>query len=224
MADPWPQGPSVAVMTGRTIGIPGGFAGSGSAAGSGRARGDPEGVAPVLHVGPLPYTAGRGHPGNIPPAAARSSARHHASEHVAPLARIMFSPSEPVTTCTRPPPSTQNAVSPMRSPRRGAGRARRRCRRPGRPAWRPPALPRAQQRPWRVGHDGRRFSGPSPGAPPVKPQPSRAWLAASAGAERSGLPRLRLRAPVGCGSSLTRRGRRAGLASLPTPRGRARLH
>ena len=84
MADPWPKGPSVAVMTGRTIGIPGGFAGIGSAAGSGRARGDPEGVAPVLHVGPLPYTAGRGRPGNIPTAAARSSARHHASEHVAP--------------------------------------------------------------------------------------------------------------------------------------------
>ena len=81
-----------------------------------------------------------------------------------------------------------------------------------------------QQRPWHVGHDGRRFSGPSPGAPPVKPQPSRAWLAASAGAERSRSPRLRVRAPVGCGSSLTRRGRRAGLASLPTPRGRARLH
>ena len=74
MADPWPQGPSVAMMTGRKIGIPGGFAGSGSAAGSGRARGDPEGVALVLHIGPLPYTAGRGHPGNIPPATARSSA------------------------------------------------------------------------------------------------------------------------------------------------------
>jgi hypothetical protein len=202
----------VAVMTGRTIGIPGGFAGSGSAAGSGRARGDPEGVASVLLVSPLPYTAGHGRPGNIPTAAAWSSARYHASEHVAPSARIMFSPFEPVTTQTWPPPSTKNAVSPMRSPR------------PGRPAWIPPALPRAQQRPWRVGHDGRRFSGPSPGAPPVKPQPSRAWLAASAGAGRGGAPRLRVGAPVGCGSSLIRRGRRAGLASLPTPRGRARLH
>ena len=73
MADPWPKGPSGAVMTGRKIGIPGGFAGIGSAAGSARARGDPGEVAPVLHVGPLPYTAGRGHPGNIPSATARST-------------------------------------------------------------------------------------------------------------------------------------------------------
>jgi hypothetical protein len=84
MADPWPKGPSVAVMTGRTIGIPGGFAGSGSAAGSGRARGDPEGVALVLHIGPLPYTAGHGRPGNMPTAETRSSVCRHASEQVAP--------------------------------------------------------------------------------------------------------------------------------------------
>ena len=31
-------------------------------------------------------------------------------------ARIMFSPFEPVTTCTRPPPTTKNAVSPTFHP------------------------------------------------------------------------------------------------------------
>jgi hypothetical protein len=44
--------------------------------------------------------AGRGRPGNTPTAPACSSARRHDSEHVAPSARIMLSPFEPVTTQT----------------------------------------------------------------------------------------------------------------------------
>jgi hypothetical protein len=42
----------------------------------------------------------RGHPGSMPIAAARSSARRHASEPVAPSARIRFSPFVPITTQT----------------------------------------------------------------------------------------------------------------------------
>ena len=62
------------------------------------------------------------------------------------------------------------------------------------------------------------------GAPPPRRQPPWAWLATSAGAGRGAAPRLRVGAPVGCRSSLTRRGRRADRASLPHPTGGARLH
>ncbi|HMB07509.1 MAG TPA: hypothetical protein VKP69_27735 [Isosphaeraceae bacterium] len=42
----------------------------------------------------------------MPTAAAWSNTRRHASEHVAPSARIWFSPFEPRTTWMMPPHST----------------------------------------------------------------------------------------------------------------------
>jgi hypothetical protein len=88
-------------------------------------------------------------------------------------------------------------------PRRAPGRA------PGRVGARWPSDPRSAEAP---GPRRRGASRPRLGLPPRPGQGG------------GGAPQLRLRAPAGCGSSLTRCGRRAGLASRPTPRARARLN
>ena len=141
-------------------------------------------------------------------------------------ARIMVSPFEPVTTCYEAATldaerGVPDAMTPGVEPVERVGDVVALVVPHG------DHLPRpAQQRPWRVGPWWPSDPPPCrcPGAPPGE-APAVPGLACRLGRGRAWRSTTTPgRAPVGCGSSLIRRGRRAGLASLPTPRGRARLH
>ena len=212
MADPWPQGPSVAVMTGRTISIPGEFAGNRKCR---RIRSSTKGLpwsctsvlcptppAPVEHaVIPKglprsctsvpcptppavadPATSRPPRPGRVPDITPRSTSR---PDHVRAV-RAGDDVREAATLdAERGVPA---AIPPAWSRSSAAAMSSSWSSRMETTC---PA-PRAATPVARRGEVAVRSSPcRCPGAPPARRQPPPAWLVTSAGAGRGGAPRLR---------------------------------